>query len=121
MSASMPAAMPAPLPAPMAEELAVRHTGTAGGECNAEGVTAVVLKGTIHALDPDQRATFHFRFADLPSRYSVMTGANGSFEVRIPREELGVLDLCDLPSSGTRPASFRDESMTISYELAFER
>lgn len=109
------------MPAPTPESVIVRHSETAPVACNAEGVTAVVFKGTVHALDPDTRATFHFRFADLPSRYSVMTGANGSFEVRIPREELGVLDLCDLPSSGTRPASFRDDSMTISYELTFER
>ena len=109
------------MPAPTEESVVVRHTETAPVACNAEGVTTVVFRGAVHALDPDARATFHFRFADLPSRYSVMTGANGSFEVRIPREELGVLDLCDLPMSGQRPASFRDASMTIEYELTFER
>lgn len=109
------------MPEPTPEAVDVRDSATAPVSCNADGVTSVVFKGTVQALDPDHRATFHFRFADLPSRYSVMTGANGSFEVRIPREELGVLDLCDLPMSGQRPASFRDASMTIEYELTFER
>jgi hypothetical protein len=50
-----------------------------------------------------------------------MTGANGAFEVRVPRDELGYLDLCQLPSSGRRPASFQDSSMSIEYDLTFER
>lgn len=109
------------MPAPSPEPVQGRITETAAIACNAEGVTTVVFKGKVSSLDPDERVTFHFRFADLPSRYSVMTGARGEFEIRIPREELGILDLCTLPSSGQRPASFHDASMSIQYELSFER
>jgi hypothetical protein len=115
-----PASAPA-MPAPSPEVVTVRDTETAAIDCTDHGITTVVFRGTVHALDPDMRATFHFRFADLPSRYSVMTGANGAFEVRVPRDELGYLDLCDLPSSGRRPASFSDSSMSIEYDLSFER
>jgi len=109
------------MPAPTPEIVHVRDAKTATIDCAEPGITTVVFRGTVHAIDPDMRATFHFRFADLPSRYSVMTGANGGFEIRIPRDELGYLDLCELPSSGQRPALFHDAQMTISYELAFER
>jgi hypothetical protein len=109
------------MPAPTPETVAVRATETMAIDCADHGINTVVFRGTVHAIDPDMRAAFHFRFADLPSRYSVMTGASGAFEVRIPRDELGYLDLCQLPSSGQRPALFHDAQMTISYELAFER
>jgi hypothetical protein len=111
------AAMPAPTP----ETVAVQDTETQAIDCNDRGITTVVFHGTVHAIDPDMRATFHFRFADLPSRYSVMTGANGAFEVRVPRDELGYLDLCQLPSAGRRPASFQDSTLSIEYDLSFER
>ncbi len=109
------------MPAPPPETIHIRHAQTVPIDCAEPGITTVVFRGTVHAIDPDMRATFHFRFADLPSRYSVMTGANGAFEIRIPRDELGYLDLCELPSSGQRPALFHDSQMTIRYELAFER
>jgi hypothetical protein len=111
----------ATMPAPAPEAVAVRDTETQAIDCSDRGITTVVFHGTVHAIDPDMRATFHFRFADLPSRYSVMTGANGAFEVRVPRDELGYLDLCQLPSSGRRPASFHDSSLSIEYDLSFER
>lgn len=120
LPASVPPSAPG-MPAPTPETVAVRDTHTTTIDCAEPGITTVVFRGTVHAIDPDMRATFHFRFADLPSRYSVMTGANGRFEIRIPRDELGYLDLCELPSSGQRPALFHDSQMTIRYELAFER
>jgi hypothetical protein len=109
------------MPAPAPETVSVPHTETRAIDSSDHGITTVVFRGTVHSIDPDQRATFYFRFADLPSRYSVMTGANGAFEVRVPRDELGYLDLCQLPSSGRRPASFHDSSMSIEYDLTFER
>lgn len=109
------------MPAPSPEAVAVRDSETAAIDCSDHAITTVVFRGTVHAIDPDMRATFHFRFADLPSRYSVMTGVNGAFEVRVPRDELGYLDLCQLPSSGRRPASFQDSTLSISYDLTFER
>jgi hypothetical protein len=109
------------MPAPSPEAVAVRDVETAPVDCADHDITTVVFHGTVHALDPDQRATFHFRFADLPSRYVVMTGPNGDFEVRVPRDELGYLDLCQLPSAGRHPAVFQDSSMFIEYELSFER
>jgi hypothetical protein len=117
---SAPASAPG-MPAPSPEAVGVRETETTAIDCSDHGINTVVFRGTVHALDPDMRATFHFRFADLPSRYSVMTGANGAFEVRVPRDELGYLDLCDLPSSGRRPATFSDGTMSIEYDLTFER
>lgn len=124
--------MPGPSPEPIAERLpsfyGVRmypaqpaSDATAPAGCDARDVTTVIVRGRISALDPDTFATFHFRFADLPSRYTVTTGAKGAFEIRIAREELGDLDLCKLPMSGQRPARFQDESMTLQYEVAFER
>ena len=109
------------MPGPSPEAVAVRDTETVAIDCSDHGITTVVFRGTVHAIDPDMRATFHFRFADLPSRYSVMTGVDGAFEVRVPRDELGYLDLCQLPSSGRRPASFQDSTLSISYDLTFER
>jgi hypothetical protein len=110
-------AMPGPSPEPERGRVAL----SVPIACDAPGITTIVFKGQVTSLDADQRVTFHFRFADLPSSYAVMTGARGQFEVRIPRDELGVTDLCSLPSSGQRPASFRDASMAIHYELSFER
>ena len=48
------------------------------------------------------------------------TGARGEFEVRIPRAELGVTDLCSLPTSG-KNASFDDGQLSFEYALQFER
>jgi hypothetical protein len=114
-SASAPA-MSSPSPEPVRGRVAM----TVPVACDAPGISTIVFTGQVTSLADDQQATFHFRFADLPSPYTVMTGARGNFEVRIPREELGATDLCSLPSSGERPARFRDASMAIQYELSFE-
>jgi hypothetical protein len=116
-AAAVSPAMPSPSPEPVRG----RVTVAAPIACDAPGISTIVFKGQVTSLADDQQATFHFRFADLPSSYAVMTGARGTFEVRIPRDELGATDLCSLPSSGQRPASFRDASLAIHYELSFER
>jgi hypothetical protein len=109
------------MPSPSPEPVRGRVTVVVPTACDAPGISTIVFKGQVTSLADDQQATFHFRFADLPSSYAVMTGARGTFEVRIPRDELGATDLCSLPSSGQRPASFRDASLAIHYELSFER
>lgn len=122
--AAIPATIPASapgMPAPSPEPLGISVRETAPIACDAEGVTTVVFRGVVNALDHEKMATFHFRFADLPSRYMVMTGASGHFEIRIPREEVGITDLCALPSSGMHPARFQDAQMSIEYDLTFER
>jgi hypothetical protein len=115
-------AMPDPSPEPIAartpDDSPAIRTPVA---CDASDIKAVVVHGKIRSFDPDLRATFHMRFADLPSRYAVMTGAEGAFEVRIPREELAGVDLCELPRSGERAAVFQDASMTLEYVLDIER
>ena len=115
-----PASAPA-MPCPSPEPVAVRETQVSAIACNEPSIQTIVFKGRVNALDPDMMATFHFRFADLPDRYSVMTGAHGDFEVRIPRAELGVVDLCSLPTAGLRNAAFKDEQLSIEYVLQFER
>jgi hypothetical protein len=115
-----PASAPA-MPSPSPEPIGIRLSETRPIACDAEGVTTVVFRGQVHALAQDQFATFHFRFADLPSRYMVMTGKDGGFEIRIPREEIGIVDLCALPSSDVHPARFQDSQMSVEYELTFER
>jgi hypothetical protein len=115
-----PASAPA-MPSPSPEPLGIRLRETRSIACDADGVSTVVFRGRVQALDPDRFATFHFSFAEMPSRYMVMTGAKGAFEVRVPRAELGIVDLCALPSSDVRPARFEDDQMSIEYELTFER
>lgn len=99
----------------------MRQTLVSAIACDEPGIKTIVFTGRVHALDPNMMATFHFRFADMPDRYSVMTGARGEFEVRIARDELGVVDLCSLPTAGLRSAAFKDEQLSIEYVLQFER
>jgi hypothetical protein len=115
-----PASAPS-MPAPDPEPLIVPHTETSTIACDDPSVQTVVFKGRVNAIDKDLYATFHFRFADLPDRYTVMTGPHGEFEVRVSRAELGLLDLCTLPTSGLRNASFKDAQLSLEYVLSFER
>ncbi len=108
------------MPAPSPEAVAVRQTLTSAIACDEPGIQTVVFKGTVQSIDPALQATFHFRFAELPDGYSVMTGARGVFEVRVPRDELGVVDLCSLPTS-KRNALFTDSQLSVEYTLQFER
>jgi hypothetical protein len=115
-AASAAPAMPAPEPEQV--ELGVQATAQIG--CEDPSVQTVVFTGRVNALDPDVYATFNFRFADLPDRYTVVTGAHGEFEVRVSRKELGLLDLCTLPLAGVRAAQFQDAQLSITYHLSFE-
>lgn len=108
------------MPAPSPEPVAVRQTLTSVIACDEPGIQTIVFKGTVQSADPALVATFHFRFAELPDGYAVMTGARGDFEVRIPRAELGVTDLCALPTS-KRAALFTDSQLSLEYTLQFER
>jgi hypothetical protein len=113
-----PASAPA-MPAPSPEPVAVRHTEVSAIACDEPGIQTIVLKGRVESLG-EMSGTLHFRFAELPSGYAVMTLANGEFEVRIPRGELGITDLCSLPTAG-RDAAFRDAQLSVEYALLFER
>jgi hypothetical protein len=114
------AATPA-MPDPDPEPVVTREATAAPLTCEDPGVQTVVFKGRVNALDDGELMTFHFRFADLPARYTVVTGAHGEFVVRVSREELGLLDLCTLPMSGLRAAQFHDGQLSIEYTLSFER
>ena len=109
------------MPAPGPESVEISEQTTAQIGCEDPAVQTVVFTGRVHALDPDLYATFNFRFADLPERYVVVTGAHGDFEVRVSRKELGLLDLCSLPLAGDRAAQFADAQLSITYHLSFER
>jgi len=109
------------MPEPAPEPVIVREAVTAPLTCEDPGIQTIVFKGRVNALGDDQTMTFHFRFADLPDRYTVMTGPHGEFEVRVSRSEIGLLDLCTLPMSGLRPARFTDAQLSIGYALSFER
>lgn len=116
-----PASAPA-MPAPSPEPVTIRQTQVTSIACDDTNIETIVLKGRVHALGRNQLATFHFRFAELPSDYAIMvSGANGGFEVRIPRAELGIANLCSLPTAGMRNASFSDGQLSIEYVLEFER
>ena len=108
------------MPSPSPEAVAVRQTVTTAIACDEPGIQTIVFRGTVHSADPALVATFHFRFAELPDGYAVMTGARGDFEVRVPRAELGVTDLCALPTS-KRAALFSDSQLSLEYTLLFER
>jgi hypothetical protein len=108
------------MPAPSAEPVAVRQTLTSAIACDEPGIQTIVFKGAVRSADPALVTTLHFRFSELPNGYTVMTGARGAFEVRVPRAELGVSDLCALPTS-KRAALFTDSQLSIEYTLQFER
>lgn len=114
-----PASAPA-MPAPSPESVAVRHTVVATIACDEAGIQTVVFKGRVHMLGAHQMATLHLQFAEMPRGYAVMTGARGEFEVRIPRSELGVVDLCTLPTARSG-AAFKDDALSVEYVLQFER
>jgi hypothetical protein len=123
-AARPPAVMPDPTPEQLAVAPAVETQSlTDMDTCNDAGVTAVVVRGRITSLDPSMQARFRIRLADVPSRYEAVTGDDGQFEVRIPRRELGATNLCELPIRGVRPAAaaFAGSSMTVQYQLHFER
>lgn len=111
-----PASAPG-MPAPSPEPVAVRHTEVASIACDEPGIQTVVLTGRVHSRDV---TTLFIHFAELPAGYTVMTGAKGDFEIRIPRTELGVTDLCALPTAG-RQTEFNDASLSIEYAMQFER
>jgi hypothetical protein len=113
-----PASAPA-MPAPSPEPVAMRETIVSSIACDDPSVQTVVFKGRFeHASGIE---TLHFQFAEMPRGYAVMmTGASGYFEVRVPREELGIVDLCTLPTSGNT-AAFKDAQLSVEYALQFER
>lgn len=108
------------MPAPSPEPVSVRQTATSAIACDDPGIQTIVFTGHVHSADP-ALTTLHFQFAELPDGYSVMTGANGAFEVHVPRAELRVADLCSLPTSTLHSASFSDSQLSIEYVLQFER
>jgi hypothetical protein len=114
-----PASVPG-LPAPSPETVAIRIQETASIACDEPGIQTIVFAGRVRSFDP-ALSTMHFRFAEMPSGYSVMTGSTGEFEVRIPRNEMGVTDLCALPTAGLRNSAFKDAQLSIEYVVQFER
>lgn len=108
------------MPAPSPEAVAVRIQETAAIACDEPGIQTIVFTGRVHSADP-ALTTMHFRFAEMPSGYTVMTGSSGAFEVRIPRNEMGVTDLCSLPTAGLRNSAFKDAQLSIEYVVQFER
>ena len=112
-----PASAPG-MPAPSPEPVAVREKTVSAIACDDPAIQTVVFRGRFeHASGID---TLHFQFAEMPRGYAVMmTGSSGEFEVRVPREELGIVDLCTLPTSNT--AAFKDAQLSIEYALQFER
>lgn len=112
-----PASAPA-MPAPSPEPVAGRVKGVVPVTCNDPLVQTVVFKGRVDALGSGD--TLHFHFAEMPRGYAVMTGPRGEFEIRIPRSELGIVDLCGLPTSN-KNATFNDGQLSLEYALQFER
>jgi hypothetical protein len=116
------AAMPDPSPEQLAQPPVIETQSLTDVDmCSDAGVTAIVVRGRITSLDPAMQARFRIRLAEVPSRYEAITGTDGLFEVRIPRRELGVTDLCTLPLHGQHPAAaFAGSHMTVQYKLYFE-
>lgn len=115
---SCPASAPA-MPAPSPEPIAGRVKAVVPITCNDPLVQTVVFTGRVHALG-EGIDTLHFQFAEMPRGYTVMTGPRGEFEIRIPRSELGIIDLCSLPTSG-KNAAFHDGQLSLQYAMQFER
>ena len=95
-------------------------TSFASIACDEPGIQTIVFTGRVHSNDPAFN-TMHFRFAEMPSGYTVMTGSSGAFEVRVPRSEMSVTDLCALPTAGLRNSAFKDAHLSIEYVVQFER
>ena len=108
------------MPAPSPEPVAIRIQETASIACDEPGIQTIVFAGRVHSNDPAFN-TMHFRFAEMPSGYTVMTGSSGEFEVRVPRAEMRVTDLCALPTAGLRNTAFKDAQLSIEYVVQFER
>ncbi len=112
-----PASAPG-MPAPSPEPVTVREKTVSAIACDDPGIQTVVFRGRFeHASG--SATTLHFQFAEMPRGYAVMmTGSRGEFEVRVGREELGIVDLCTLPGTTT---AFKDAQLSVEYDLQFER
>ena len=111
-------ASPARMPPPSDEPVAIGETAVAAIACDHPSIQTIVFKGRVHSAV--ESTSLLLQFAELPAGYAVMTTPRGEFEIRVPRAELGVEDLCSLPTSG-RNAAFKDAQLSIEYVIEFER